>query len=146
MIERGGAKAWAGGKPAVPALTVAVGSLSVRAAGPAGLLGLDLAGTVEEDDVLPSWGHEGAEVALCVNPAGTAFLEGVLGQGRIYADRIEVDIVLPAGEAEALASRLAQPAPSHARPSHDRPSRHHLRLTAQPITETLLRITGFEIC
>ncbi|MBO9724674.1 MAG: hypothetical protein J7530_09890 [Novosphingobium sp.] len=98
-------------------LTVAV------AANPSGL---EVAGTVVV-------GHacEGTEVRIALNPAGTTFREGVLGQGRIYHDRIEIDLILDGRAEQDFVRRLRE----------DRV----LVLHGKPITESLLRITGFEL-
>jgi len=77
------------------------------------------------------WTCEGAEVRIALNPAGTTFREDVLGQGRIYHDRIEIDLILDGRAEQALVHRLRE----------DRV----LILHGKPITESLLRITGFEL-
>ncbi|WP_334183520.1 hypothetical protein [Novosphingobium sp.] len=77
------------------------------------------------------WACEGAEVRVALNPAGTAFREGVLGQGRVYDDRIEIDLILDGRAEQDLVRRLRE----------DRV----LVLHGTPITGSLLRITGFEL-
>lgn len=78
-------------------------------------------------------GHdcEGAEVRIVLNPAGTTFREDVLGQGRIYEDWIEVDLTLDERDEHDFVRRLR--------------GGRVLILHGKPITESLLRITGFEL-
>jgi len=126
MIERAlteQADASTGGQPALSRLTVVPHGVVVR------LGGLDVAGTLAAGHPVSC---EGTDVAISVNAAGTAFRPGVLGQGRVYENRLEIDLVLPEPEAAALGAAL------------QRADRGALRFACEPITETLLRVVRFE--
>ena len=126
MIERAlteQARASTGGQSALSNLTVVPHCVAVRAGG------LDVTGTLAAGH---AFSCEGTDVAISVNAAGTAFRPGVLGQGRVYEDRLEIDLVLPEPEADALGAAL------------QREDRDVLRFACEPITETLLRVVRFE--
>lgn len=112
-----------GGRSAPATLTVVPCGVIVRAGG------LDVTGTLAAGH---AFSCEGTDVAISVNAAGTAFRPGVLGQGRVYEDRLEIDLVLPEPEADALGAAL------------QRVDRGILRFACEPITETLLRVVRFE--
>ena len=67
----------------------------------------ELRGHVENDDGPSPWIRAGADVTIFLNPPGTAFARSdILGNGRIYEDRVEIDLVLEAGSALSLADAL----------------------------------------
>lgn len=61
-------------------------------------------GLVADDDGADPWARNGGEVIVYINPPSTAFRDPhVIGTGRIYEDRIEIDLVLaPARMADLL--------------------------------------------
>lgn len=77
------------------------------------------------------WACERTEIRIALNPAGTTFRKDVLGQGRIYEDRIEIDLILDGRTEQDFVRRLHEDCV--------------LVLHGKPITESLLRITGFEL-
>ncbi|GEM_PF-1402591 len=132
QIERGGAKRCAG---PVPALAVIVTGVTARAdGGSARAPGFDITGVLAEDGPFPLQSVSGMDVAIAVNPAGTTFRGGILGQGRVYEDRVEVDLVLGAEEARGLCAGLLSGLETGA---------PVLELRGDAIAASLLRITGF---
>ncbi|PZQ50946.1 MAG: hypothetical protein DI555_21950 [Novosphingobium pentaromativorans] len=129
QIERGGAKRCAG---PVPGLAVVVTGVAAHAS--EGAPGFDITGVLAEDGPLPLPSVSGMDVAIAVNPAGTTFRGGVLGQGRVYEDRVEVDLVLGAEEARGLCAGLLSQLETGA---------PVLELRGDAIAASLLRITGF---
>lgn len=124
MMERG--DAWKGKSAAEAALAVTIGVVAARD----DACGLDIAGTVRGEGPFGAWGCEGADVAIAVNAPGTAFRRGVLGQGRLYDDRVELDLSLEGRAAQALKADLEG---------------RVLLLYGEPIGERLFRVTGYEV-
>lgn len=89
----------------------------------------ELRGRVVGDAAGNAWIRAGADVTLFVNAAGTAFdSPDIRGSGRIYDDRIEIDLILPPHDVSALTTWLE----GDAAPT--------LGLLTSPITETLFRV------
>lgn len=131
MMER--SDAWKGKPATEAALMVTIGAVTIGVvAARDDACGLDIAGTVRGEGPFGAWGCEGADVAIAVNAPGTAFRRGVLGQGRLYDDRVELDLMLEGREAQALAADLEGPG-------------RVLLLHGEPIGERLFRVTGYEV-
>jgi hypothetical protein len=89
----------------------------------------ELRGRIADDDSVNAWIRAGADVRIQLNPPRTAFSDpAILGSGRIYDDRIEIDLVLaPATTAKMLAVL-------------ERSYRPGLRFSANAITESIFRV------
>ncbi|WP_324698061.1 hypothetical protein ACLIMP_05565 [Novosphingobium aerophilum] len=128
MIPWGGDRA-PGSRQDGIGLTVAVDELR-PAASDDGVRRFEMSGTVAGDLPFLSWDTLGAEVAIFVNRAGTAFGQdgAVIGNGRLYEDRIEIDLVLDRAAAGELAASV------------EGPGGKAIWLNAEPVTETIFRI------
>ncbi|WP_395397199.1 hypothetical protein WBP07_31485 [Novosphingobium sp. BL-8A] len=84
-------------------------------------------GRVANDMAANAWIRADADVTVFLNPPHTGFRDaGVCGNGRIYEDRIEIDLVLVPERAAALLAALTEGAT--------------LQFQTESITESLFRI------
>ncbi|WP_165912192.1 hypothetical protein [Novosphingobium sp. PhB165] len=68
----------------------------------------ELLGQVADDTSSNPWVRTGAEVRLYLNEPGTVFRSpDTLGIGRVYEDRVEVDMILPPSVINRLLTQLS---------------------------------------
>lgn len=90
-----------------------------------------IGGQVADDMASNAWIRAGTDVTVFLNPPDTHFRDSAIcGSGRIYEDRIEIDLVLTPERTEALLSALDQGA--------------YLQFQTVEITESLFRIEAAE--
>lgn len=89
----------------------------------------ELRGRVTDDLSENAWIRAGADVTIFINPDKTAFRDpNVLGSGRVYDDRIEIDLMLaPAAALSLMDSLSASTEPQ-------------LSFATRAMTETIFRI------
>ncbi len=86
-------------------------------------------GVVADDDGPSPMLREGTEAKVFLNPPGTHFEEAsIIGSGRIYDDRVEIDLCLRSD----LVAKLVDSAPLM------------LEMTTSPLTETIFRVRNVE--
>jgi len=88
-----------------------------------------LRGTVADENSPNVWIRAGADVDITLNPPGTSYSDSaVLGGGRIYDDRIEIDLILDEPAAASLMCALK---------TSEAPQ---LRLSTRATTPTVFRV------
>ncbi|TCM20521.1 hypothetical protein EDF56_102182 [Novosphingobium sp. PhB165] len=85
-------------------------------------------GHIPDDDASNPWMRAGADVTIFLDPPDTAFDNGILGGGRIYEDRIEIDLTLGPDRTAGLVDAL------------DRADAAVLHFQTRAISEFLFRV------
>lgn len=94
----------------------------------------ELRGSVTDDLSENASVRMGTDVTIFINPEKTAFRDpNILGNGRIYDDRIEIDLLLAPDPALSLVQSLNDSAAPQ------------VCFTTRPITESIFRIETVQI-